>query len=149
MEKAGAPGKSRPSCCGAGWIHSVNREEYSRGEVFSVCRSETHKGSREALFCRASELRSRQMQSMAHYEWIERIGGTEMDPENASYPSKSDKSWSEATPSGPGSHPRDPGRPRGARSPPRGAAGSFAGHSPCSGVARLEGRANAQRTIQC
>ena len=44
MEKAGAPGESRPSCCGAGWIHSVNREEYSR-----VCRSETHKGSREAL----------------------------------------------------------------------------------------------------
>jgi hypothetical protein len=40
------------------------------------------------------------MQSTAHYEWIERIGGTEMDPENASYPSKSDKSWSEATPSG-------------------------------------------------
>ena len=91
MEEAGAPGKSGPSCCGAGWIHSVNREEYSR-----VCSSETHKGSREALFCRASELRSRQMQSMAHYEWIERIGGTEMDPENASYPSKSDKSWSEA-----------------------------------------------------
>jgi hypothetical protein len=40
------------------------------------------------------------MQSTAHYEWIERIGGTEMDPENASYPSTSDKSWSEATPSG-------------------------------------------------
>jgi hypothetical protein len=39
--------------------------------------------------------------------------------------------------------PDDP--PRGARSLPRGAAGSFAGHRPCSCVTRGEERANAQK----